>query len=124
MEIAFERCCGIDIHKKMLVACLFTPDTSGRRTKELRTYLTVTQDVLNLRDWLSSAGCTHVAMEATGVYWKPVYRLLEGGFEVRARQCPAYQSGPWPQDRCARCGMDCRPLTAWLAHGQFYSTHR
>ena len=82
MEIAFERCCGIDIHKKMLVACLITPDTSGRRTKELRTFLTVTQDLLDLRDWLSSAGCTHVAMEATGVYWKPVYRLLEGGFEL------------------------------------------
>ena len=82
MEIAYERCCGIDIHKKMLVACLITPDASGRRTKELRTFLTVTQDLLDLRDWLSSAGCTHVAMEATGVYWKPVYRLLEGGFEL------------------------------------------
>lgn len=82
MEIAYERCCGIDIHKKMLVACLITPDASGRRTKELRTFLTVTEALLDLRDWLSSAGCTHVAMEATGVYWKPVYRLLEGGFEL------------------------------------------
>lgn len=82
MEIAYERCCGLDIHKKMLVACLITPDASGRRTKELRTFLTVTQDLLDLRDWLSSAGCTHVAMEATGIYWKPVYRLLEGAFEL------------------------------------------
>jgi transposase len=82
MEIAYERCCGIDIHKKMLVACLITPDASGRRTKELRTFLTVTEALLDLRDWLSSAGCTHVAMEATGVYWKPVYRLLEDGVEL------------------------------------------
>jgi transposase len=66
----------------MLVACLITPDASGRRTKALRTFLTVTQDLLALRDWLSAAGCTHVAMEATGVYWKPVYRLLEGAFEL------------------------------------------
>lgn len=82
MNIAYERCCGIDIHKKLLVACLVTPDASGRRTKELRTFLTVTQDLLALRDWLSAAGCTHVAMEATGVYWKPVYRLLEGELEL------------------------------------------
>ena len=82
MEITYERCCGIDVHKKLSVACLLTPDASGQRAKVLRTFGTVTQDLLELRDWLAAAGCTHVAMEATGVYWKPVYRLLEGSFEL------------------------------------------
>jgi transposase len=78
MEILYERCCGLDVHKKLVVACLITPDATGQRTKQVRTFRTVVADLLALRDWLMAAGCTHVAMESTGVYWKPIYRLLEG----------------------------------------------
>ncbi|MBV9229030.1 MAG: hypothetical protein JOZ18_06925 [Chloroflexi bacterium] len=65
MEIVYERCCGLDIHKKRIVACLITPGVK----KEIRTYRTVTNELLALHDWLYEAGCTHIAMEATGVYW-------------------------------------------------------
>jgi len=72
MRILYERCCGLDIHKKSVVACLLTPEG-----KEVRTFGTMTRDLLGLSDWLAQQGCTHVAMEATGVFWKPVYNLLE-----------------------------------------------
>ncbi len=81
MERVYERCCGIDVHKKMVVACLILV-ADGQRHKEARTFRTTTQDLLLLLDWLSSAGCTHVAMESTATYWKPIYNLLEGHFEL------------------------------------------
>lgn len=83
MELIHERCCGVDVHKKNVVACLITtPRRSGRARVETRTFGTMTADLLELSDWLRLANCTHVAMESTGVYWKPVYNLLEGDFEV------------------------------------------
>jgi transposase len=82
MERVYQRCCGIDIHKKMLVACLILVTADGQRHKEIRTFRTVTQDLLQLLDWLQANHCTHVAMEATGVYWKPVFNLLEGHFQL------------------------------------------
>jgi transposase len=82
MDVLYERCCGIDVHKKMVVACLITPDATGTPTKETRTYGTMTADLLEMMDWLVDAGCTHVAMESTGVFWKPLYNLMEGTLEV------------------------------------------
>ncbi len=82
MDVLYERCCGIDVHKKMVVACLITPDATGTPTKQTRTYGTMTGDLLELMDWLVDAGCTHVAMESTGVFWKPLYNLMEGTLEV------------------------------------------
>jgi transposase len=82
MELVYERCCGLDVHKKMVMACLIVPDDNGQRSKEIRSFRTTTQDLLLLRDWLVEAQCTHAAMEATGVYWKPVYNLLEGAVEL------------------------------------------
>jgi transposase len=73
MEVIYERCCGLDVHKKRVTACVVTPD---RRVT--RTFRTMTKDLLLLADWLVEQGVTHVAMESTGVYWKPVYNLLEG----------------------------------------------
>jgi transposase len=77
MERLQTACCGLDIHKRMTVACLLRPTADGM-VKETRTFGTMTQDLVALRAWLEAAGCTHVAMEATGVYWKPVFRQLEG----------------------------------------------
>jgi transposase len=82
MQIIYEYCAGIDIHKKVVVVCLFTPDAAGQRVKQVRSFRTTTAGLLALRDWLQAAGCTHVAMESTGVYWKPVYNLLEGACEL------------------------------------------
>lgn len=82
MELVYERCCGLDVHKKLVVACLIVPDGQGQRSKELRTFRTTTQELLLRRDWLVLAGCTHLAMEATGVYWKPIYNLFDGAVEL------------------------------------------
>lgn len=77
MEVLHQRCSGIDVHKKSVVACVLTPE--GRET---RTFRTMTADLLALADWLAERRVTHVAMESTGVYWKPVYNILEAAFEV------------------------------------------
>lgn len=72
MEIIYPRCCGLDIHKKTVVACVITPEE-----KEIRTFSTMTEDILAMVDWIKSKGCTHVAMESTSSYWKPIYNILE-----------------------------------------------
>jgi transposase len=74
MDVVYERCCGLDVHKKTVVACLITPGSGRAPRKEVRTFGTMTEDLLALGDWLAAAGCTHVAMESTGVYWQPVVR--------------------------------------------------
>jgi len=73
MQIVYPCCCGLDVHTKTVVACLI-----NHGKKHLRTFSTMTDDLLALSDWLTSAGCSHVAIESTGVYWKPVFNLLEG----------------------------------------------
>jgi len=82
MDVVYERCCGLDIHKKIVVACLITPGPDRKPTKEIRSFGTMTADLLELSDWLLAAGCTHVAMESTGVFWKPIYNLLEDRFNL------------------------------------------
>ncbi|MDI6915657.1 MAG: IS110 family transposase [Desulfitobacteriaceae bacterium] len=72
MDVMYTHCCGLDVHKKNVVACTLTPEG-----KEIRTFLTMTYDLIALGDWLKSKGCTHVAMESTASYWKPIYNLLE-----------------------------------------------
>jgi transposase len=72
MDVVYSHVCGLDVHKKNIVACVLTPET-----KEIRTFSTMTEDLMALVDWIKQHGCTHVAMESTGSYWKPVYNLLE-----------------------------------------------
>src|SRR5918997_1802494 len=80
MQVVYERCCGLDVHKKTVVACVLIVASDGTVQKETRTFSTMTQDLLALSDWLLAAGCTHIAMESTSSYWRPVYNLLEGHF--------------------------------------------
>jgi transposase len=82
MEVLILCCCGLDVHKKSVVACVRRVEPTGRVTREIRTFGTMTKDILELGDWLKAQGVTHVAMESTGVYWKPIYNLLEGQFEL------------------------------------------
>ncbi len=82
MQIIYQYCAGIDIHKKMVVVCVIMLNAAGQRVKEIRSFRTTTAGLLELRDWLQTTGCTHVAMESTGVYWRPVWNLLEGAFEL------------------------------------------
>ena len=82
MDVLYERVAGLDVHKETVVACVRTM-IDGKATRECRTFATTTEQLMELRAWLEECRCTHVAMEATGVYWMPVFRILdEGGFEL------------------------------------------
>jgi transposase len=82
MDLIDPRCAGLDVHKKTVVACVRHVGPDGQAGREVRTYGTMTADLIALADWLDAEGVSHVAMESTGVYWKPVFHLLEGRFEV------------------------------------------
>lgn len=83
MEAIIECCCGLDVHQATVVACVLLGRADQKPRKVVRTYRTVTQELLELRAWLEAEGCTHVAMESTGVYWIPLFQILETrGFEV------------------------------------------
>jgi transposase len=82
MEVLYPRCCGLDVHKQTVVACVVVTAPEGAPHKEVRTFRTMTGDLLALADWLVSQGVTHVAMESTGVFWKPVWNLLDGRFTL------------------------------------------
>lgn len=79
MQIVNPTCAGIDVHKKEVKVCLVWRDPQGQRQQEVRSYRTMMRDLLQMHDWLVTRGCPVVAMESTGVYWKPLYNLLEGG---------------------------------------------
>ncbi len=80
MEQLLDRCAGLDVHKETVVACVQVAKPTMRR--ETRTFRTVTSDLLKLRDWLEQEGVTHAAMESTGVYWRPVWHVLDGVCEL------------------------------------------
>jgi transposase len=82
MKRIYERCCGIDVHKATLAACVRVYTRGGKLSQEIRSFGTTSDELLSLHDWLSAQQVSHVAMEATGVYWKPVYYVLEQGFTV------------------------------------------
>src|SRR5437867_8081929 len=81
MQVLYPRCAGLDVHKETVVACVRLAGTGPAET-HLRTFATTTTELLALADWLTEYGCTHVGMESTGVYWKPVWHVLAGDFEL------------------------------------------
>jgi transposase len=82
MEVMHERCAGLDVHKKTVVACVMIHLPGGAVEKQARTFGTMTPEILALSDWLKGQGVSHAAMESTGVYWRPIYQLLEGQFTL------------------------------------------
>ncbi len=82
MKRIYQRCCGIDVHKATLAACVRVYTRGGKLNQEIRSFGTTSDELLSLHDWLSAQQVSHVAMEATGVYWKPVYYVLEQGFTM------------------------------------------
>ena len=82
MKVIYACCAGLDVHKKLIVACVLVPGPDGQLQTIIRVFGAMTADLLALGDWLHSLGVTTVAMESTGEYWKPVYNLLEGQFEL------------------------------------------
>jgi hypothetical protein len=85
MDVIFTHCAGLDVHKKSVMACRLIPDPTGRQADgliEVWEFGTLTIDLLAFSDWLAEAGITHVAMKSTAEYWKPVFNLLEGNFQL------------------------------------------
>ena len=82
MEVLYPRCAGLDVHKSTVVACIRIAQEDGKALQEVRSFETTTSELCNLADWLTEHRCTHVVMEASGVYWKPVWHVLEESFEL------------------------------------------
>lgn len=82
LPLVSPNCAGLDVHKKFVVVCRLLVDVRGTLQKEVRTFSTMTRDLEALAVWLAEGGCTHVAMESTGVYWQPIYNILEGQYEI------------------------------------------
>lgn len=108
MEVLYRCCCGLDVHAQTVVACLIR---EGK--KQTRTFSTMTDELLRLLDWLSAEGCTHVAIERTGVYWKPVFNLLEGVLEVVLVNARHVKAVPGRKTDV----RDCEWLADLLRHG-------
>ena len=82
MEVMYPQCAGLDVHEAFIVVCRRILGSDGHVDKVVRRYSTMTADLLALGDWLAESRVTHVAMESTGVFWKPVWNLLEGRFTI------------------------------------------
>jgi len=109
-----HRCCaGLDVHKETVVACVRRVSQKGQVTKEVRTFSTMTRELLQLGDWLEERQVTHVAMESTGVYWKPVYNLLEDRFEVLLVNAQHIKKVPGRKTDV----KDCEWIAELLQHG-------
>jgi len=113
MDVIYARCCGLDIHKRSVVACLIVPGAEGTPHKEIRTFGTMTDDLLALADWLGGHAVTHVAMESTGVYWQPIYNLLEGSFTLVLANARHIKAVPGRKTDV----HDCEWLADLLRHG-------
>jgi transposase len=113
MEVVFERCCGLDVHKRTVVACMIVPGPDGKPVKEIRTFGTMTDDLLALIDWLAAHSVTHVAMESTGVYWKPIWNLLEDRFELLLVNAQHIKAVPGRKTDV----RDCEWIADLLRHG-------
>lgn len=113
MEQLIERCCGLDVHKKTVAACMRVPGPDGKPREVVRTFGTTTHELLVLHDWLQANGATHAAMESTGVYWKPVYYVLEAAFTVLLVNAAHLKRVPGHKTDVS----DCRWIAQLLAHG-------
>jgi transposase len=115
MDIVVERGAGLDVHKATVVACIRGTGVE----KEIRTYLTMTNDLLRLKEWLKGHGITHVAMESTGVYWKPVFIILEDSFEVILVNARHVKNIPGRKTDVKDSEWLCKLLRSGLVRGSF-----
>jgi transposase len=115
MDIIVDKGCGLDVHKGTVVACIMG---TGIR-KEVKTYTTMTNDLLRLKEWLQENGITHVAMESTGVYWKPVFNILEDRFEVILVNARHVKNVPGRKTDVQDSEWLCKLLRSGLVSGSF-----
>src|SRR5918996_4056586 len=119
MERVIERCCGLDVHKKTVVACVRVPGRTSGREQHVRTFGTTTAELLALRDWLGGYGVTHVAMESTGVYWKPIFYVLEDAFTCVLANAAQIAQVPGRKTDVKDCAWIAQLLEHGLVRGSF-----
>jgi transposase len=119
MELIYKRCCGLDVHKRVITACVRLLLENGSVQQETRTFGTMTRDLLELADWLAAADVTHVAMESTGSYWKPVYNILEGRFKLVLVNARHLKQVPGRKTDVKDCQWLAQLLQAGLLQGSF-----
>lgn len=119
METIFERCCGIDVHKETLTACIMICKYGRITKKEVRTFSTMTEDIEGLRGWLRSEGITHVAIESTGIYWRPVFNILEDEFEILLANAKHIKNVPGRKTDVADSEWLCTLMRNGLLRGSF-----
>ena len=120
MDVIVDRCAALDVHKKTVMSTVRVPDGQGGRAQETREFLTFTNRLVELRDWLVSQGVTQVAMEATGVYWKPVWHVLEdAGFELLLVNPAHFRNLPGHKTDVADSEWLCQLLECGLLRGSF-----
>jgi transposase len=119
VERVVERAGALDVHKEQLTACVRTPGEGGRRCQEVREFKTTVRGLLAMADWLKAHGVTHVAMEATGVYWRPVWHILEGDFELLLCNAAHVKNVPGRKTDVADAVWLCQLLEFGLLRGSF-----
>jgi len=119
MEAIFERCCGIDVHKETLTACIMIGDEGKVTKKEIRTYSTMTEEIVQLRDWLKSEGVTHAAIESTGIYWRPIFNILEEDLEIILANARHIKNVPGRKTDVKDSEWLCKLLRNGLIRGSF-----
>ena len=113
IQAIYPHCCGLDVHKESVVACVAHLGPDGVTREQVRSFGTMTRDLLALADWLAAAGVTHVAMESTGVYWKPIWNLLEDRFTVWLVNARHIKNVPGRKTDV----KDCQWIAQLLQHG-------
>jgi transposase len=119
MERLIERCAGLDVHRDTVVACVRMPGPNGQRHQEVRTFGTTAAELLALRDWLETHGVTDVAMESTGVYWKPVFYVLEDAFTCLLVNAAHIKQVPGRKTDVKDCAWIAQCLEHGLLRGSF-----
>ena len=114
METIFERVAGLDVHKAQVTACVRVPAPGGGREQHLAEFPTTVRGLVTLRDWLEALGVKHVAMEATGVYWQPVWHVLEDAFELMLVNARHVKQVPGRKTDCSDAAWICQLMEAGL----------
>jgi transposase len=119
MDVVFPRCAGLDVHKETVVACVRLAESGGKVREEVRTFKTFTRSLLALSDWLREEKVTHVAMESTGVYWKPIYNVLEEQFQIVLANAHRIKHVPGRKTDVKDCQWIAKLLQHGLIQGSF-----
>lgn len=119
MDAIIQRCAGLDVHRDTVAACVLTGELDQRPQKEIRTFSTMSKGLHELLTWLEESQCTHVAMESTGIYWKPVYAILEGRFELKLANAQHIKNVPGRKTDVNDAEWIAKLLRSGLIEGSF-----